>query len=296
MRPLSPAFSAWTLLAGSWGLAFILACNLTASSRIPLYGKGLADLLIGEGRQALSLSFFNQADLYFHKGVAHREDKIDIRSLFQRWQAAITPELHAHAEGASSAEILPWLKLSALSNTRNVDAFLVAAFWATTGLERHDIANQILDEARRLNPQDYRIPLEKGRMAVRAGDFDSAFTLIECARSLQDSAGNAGNQPDHDFALDKASIQVFLGFLNELKGDKASAIGCFKNALVIFPDRDYIKERVVMLEAGGTPPDSARSLLERLTRQSVHDACHDEGRDTDHESHGGHDHAEGRTP
>jgi tetratricopeptide (TPR) repeat protein len=259
---------------------------------VPLHEKGLTDLLIGEGRQVMSLSFFNQADQYFHKGVAHLEAKADTRSIFQRWEADITPEQHAHAEGAASAEILPWLKLSAQSNPHNVDAFLVAAFWAATGLQRHDIAAQILDEARRLNPEDYRIPLEKGRLAIRTGDFESAFSLLECARTLQARADHAGVEPAHDLALDKASILVLLGFLNELRGAPSKAIDCFKNALAIFPDRVYIKERVVLLEAGQAPPNSARSLLELMTRQSVHDACHDEGRQDHGESHEGHDHAD----
>lgn len=292
MKPLSPPFFAWTLLAGSWGAAFSLACSLTASTPLHAREDGLTDLLLGESRQALSLTFFNQADLYFHKGVGHKETKADTRSVFQHWQDQVTPEQHAHAEGIESAEILPWLKLSTRADPNNVQAFLVSAFWAATGLHRNDIANQILAEAQRLNPRDYRIPLEKGRMAIRAGDFNAAFSALESALSLQAGSPDSRNEPNREYALDRAEIMVFLGFLNELRGTPSKAIDCFKNALAIFPDRVYIKERVVLLETGRAPADSARSLLSILTQQTVHDACQEEGRHDHHPAHEGDEHAD----
>jgi tetratricopeptide (TPR) repeat protein len=287
VRPISSPLFAWTLLAGAWGLAFSLACSLTASSPLPARAEGLTDLLLGESRQALSLTFFNQADQYFHKGVGHIESQANTHSLFQRWQGDIIPEQHAHAEGGESAEILPWLKLATRADPNNVDAFLVSAFWAATGLHRNDLAKQILAEAQRLNPGDYRIPLEKGRMAIRIRDFDSAFFSLESALSLQADSTASRAEPDRQFALDKAEILVFLGFLNELRGTPSKAIDCFKNALAIFPDRVYIKERVDLLEAGHIPADSARSLLDKLTQRTVHDACQkDEGHDHDHSREG----------
>jgi len=293
VRPLSPPLFAWALLAGSWGLAFSLACILTASTPLPAQEGGLTDFLLGESRQAMSLTFFNEADLYFHKGVGHIESKADTHSVFQRWQGNIIPEQHAHSDGGESAEILPWLKLATRADPNNVDAFLVSAFWAATGLHRSDIANQILAEGQRLNPNDYRIPLEKGRMSIRTRDFDSAFSALESALSLQaHSAASSAEPDDRQFALDKAEILVFLGFLHELRETPGKAIECYKNALAIFPDRHYIKERIVLLEGGQTPKDSARSLLDKLTRQTVHDACQkDEGHDHDH-AHEGDQHAD----
>lgn len=283
MRPPESPLLAWVLLAGAWTGAFSLACVLTASNPMPASEAGLTDILLGESRQALSTTFFNQADLYFHKGVGHIESTVATHSLFQSWQASITPEEHAHAEGVGSAEILPWLKLAIGSDPHNVEAFLVAAFWAATGLTRPDLAYQILAEAQRLNPGDYRIPLERGRLDVRAGNYDDAARALDFVLTLQDRNPPAGGEPDRQFALDKAEALVVRGFLCEIQGDSLKAIRYFKNALAIFPERVYIKERVALLETGQTPPEPARSLLEKLTQRSVHDACHEEeGHDHDH--------------
>ncbi len=280
MRAPSSPLLPWTILASSGTLAFILACSLTASSPTPDPDAGLTEILLGESRQALSLSFFNQADLFFHKGVDHIQSQADTHSIFQRWQADITPEQHAHAEGAGSAEILPWLKLATRADPHNVDAFLVSAFWAASGLHRNDLAHQILNEAQRLNPGDYRIPLEKARLAIRTGNLTSAFSLLETVLILQSQTPVQGEEPDRQLTLDRAETFIYLGFLHEIRGTPSMAIECFKNALAIFPERVYIQGRVTLLEKGITPPDSAQNLLEKLTQQTAHDACHDE---RDHE-------------
>lgn len=283
MRPRALSLIAWTIPAGAWVIAFCLACRLTTSFPVPAHETGITDFLLGGSRQALSHAFFNEADLYFHKGVAHLEARADTHSLFQHWQADITPEQHAHAEGGESAEILPWLELAMRSDPHNVEAFLVAAFWTSTGLQRNDLAMQILEDAQRLNPGDYRIPLEKGRMAIRIGNFAAATAVLESALVLQTHARDTGTEPDLQFALDRAEILIFLGFLREIKGATADALDCFKNALAIFPDRVYIRERVALLEAGKTPQDSAQNLLQKLTHRTVHDVCHKaEGEDHDH--------------
>jgi len=281
VTPMSPAGIAGTILLVAWGLAFSMACHLSPTSTATTEDPGITALMLGESRQALSLNFFNEADLYFHKGVGHIQPRVVTHSLFQSWQDTLTPEQHAHAEGVASAEILPWLKLAIRADPRNVDAFLVAAFWAETGLLRDDLASEILNEAQRANPDDYRIPLEKGRMFIRTGRFDKACDALRAALQFQSHAP-VPQTKDLQVTLDRAEILTFLGFLYEIKGQRPDAIHCFNNALAIFPQRTYIKERVTILEAGQEPPDTARVLLEKLTRQTVHDACHDEPDHVDH--------------
>ena len=279
MTSRSPAFLAGIVLLMALGLAFSLACKVVPATLDPALDPNLATRMLGESRQALSLNFFNEADRYFHKGVSHLQTRARLHGVFQRWDEAITPEQHAHAEGASSAEILPWLKLASRADPRNIDAFLVAAFWAETELHRHDLAMEILNEAQRANPAEYRIPLEKGRLSIRTRQFADAHAVLGCALRLQSHAPAAA-APDRQFALDRAEILVFLGFLSELDNQRAEAIEAFNNALAIFPERSYIKERVAILEAGREPQDSARRLLEALTRQWAHNACHE---DDDHD-------------
>ena len=273
----------WLLMAGAWGLAFTLACHLTGSLPAPGSSEGVASLLLGESRRAISQDFFNTADQYFHKGVTHHAARIALHDLFQRWNSDITPEQHSHADGAGSAEILPWLKLATRTDPHNVDAFLVSAFWASTGLQRFDLANSILDEAQRLNPGDYRIPLEKGRMAIRRGAFEKAQAALGAALNLIPVS-------DGDQKMDRAEIFTFLGFLKESKGFREEAIRNFKNALAIFPERSYIKERVTLLETGKEPTESALVLLKKLTQQTAHDACQDDDDDHDHDHAGDHGH------
>ncbi len=275
MTSRSSAWGAGALAISAWGLAFSLAAHLTASYTEPGAAPELADWLLGESRQALSLNLFNEADLYFHKGVAHRESSIPLPGPFQRWQADLTPTQHSHAEGDASAEILPWLKLAIRADPHNVDAFLVSSFWAGTGLHRQDLAAEILDQAQRLNPGDYRIVLEKGRLAIVAGHFDKAITTLDSALSLYSHTPSTPEKT-RDLALDQAEIFTFLGFLHEARGECPAAIQCFKKALAIFPERSYIKERIDLLEAGRTPHDSAQNLLGRITRKTVHDACKDD--------------------
>lgn len=275
MTSRSPAWGAGILAISAGGLAFSLAAHLTSTHVEPGSTSELADLLFGESRQALSLNFFNEADLYFHKGVAHREASIPLPGPFRRWQAEITPEQHAHAEGDASAEILPWLKLATRADPHNVEAFLVAAFWASTGLQRQDLAIEILNEAQRMNPGDYRIALEKGRMAIVTHKFNEATPLLDAALTLHSHTPTTPERV-RELALDQAEIVTFLGFLHEIKRELPEAIQYFRTASALFPERSSIKERIAMLEAGNQPPDSAQSLLERITRRTVHDTCKDE--------------------
>lgn len=273
-----PDWGGGVLVIGMWGLAFSVAAHLTSSPAQSGTAPEMTDWLLGESRQALSVNLYNEADLYFHKGVAHRESIIPIPGPFQHWQADITPAQHVHAEGAASAEILPWLKLAMRADPHNVDAFLVSSFWANTGLHRQDLAREILNEAQRLNPGDYRVALEKGRLAIEARRFTEAHAILETALTLY---AHTPRTPDlaRDFALDQAEILTFLGFIRETEGDRTGAIQSFKNALAIFPERSYIKDRIGLLEAGQKPPESAQSLLEKITRKSVHDACKDHDHD-----------------
>lgn len=298
MTLLPPALRVWLLVIAAFGAAFAMACQLAVVRPDASADLGVADRLLGGTREAVSRNFFNTADLYFHKGVAHRQHQAFTGRLFQRLQASVTPEGLAHAEGDASAELLPWLNLACRTDPHNVEAFLVAAFWADSSLRRGDIADSILKEAQRLNPKDYRIPQEIGHQAIRHNQLDKAGTTLSTALTLQDRAG-ASN--DKQVLLDRAELLVFLAFLDEIKGDTPGALRCFKNALAIFPDRAYIRERIEVLESGRKPDVTAQSLLARLTRQSAHDSCQDHadehGHNTDHDHEDGDgDHTTRSTP
>jgi tetratricopeptide (TPR) repeat protein len=281
---LSREATPWLAVVMAWGLAFSLVCRISLDVPITPPDEGVIDLLFGESRSALSADLYARADTFFHRGVAHSEKRVLTNDWIQAWRADIAPASHRHAEGSATAEILPWLQLATQADPRNVEASLVLAFWISTGLNRPDLANRVLLDAQRLNPMDYRIPLEMGRIAIRGGSFDQAqsklfSTLARWPSPLKPT--------DREAMLDKTESLTLLGFISELKGNNTEAIAQFKNALAIFPERSYIVQRVAQLEAGETPPDSARERLAALVRQTVHDACKDE-----HEGHDEHSHTE----
>ncbi len=263
----------WLAVVVTWGLAFSLACRISLEVPITPPDEGVIDLLFGESRSALSADLYERADTFFHRGVPHTEKRAFTNDWIQAWREELSPTSHRHAEGKATAEILPWLQLATKADPHNVEASLVLAFWVSTGMRRPDLANRVLMEAQRLNPMDYRIPLEMGRIAIREGDFDRAQTKL----SMMLARWPSHLVPtDKEAMLDKAESLTLQGFISELTDHKARAIAQFKNALAIFPERSYIVQRVAQLEAGETPPDSARERLAALVRQTVHDACKDE--------------------
>jgi Tfp pilus assembly protein PilF len=279
---LSRAATPWLAVTVVWGLAFTLACRISITVPLVPPDEGVIALLFGESRSALSADLYERADTFFHKGVTHTEKRALTNDWFLLWRDHITPQSHRHTEGKSTAEILPWLQLATKTDPHNVEASLVLAFWLSTGQNQPDLAKRVLMDAQRLNPKDYKIPLEMGRIAIRQGEFDQAQNKLAVALVRWPSPLDP---TDREALLDKAESLTLLGFLSELNGHPDKAVVHFKNALAIFPQRTYIRTRVAQLETRETPPDSARERLLNLVHKTVHDAC--EETDDDHD---GHDH------
>ena len=265
------------------GLAFTLACLLLIPTADEGDVGGLAGTVIGGGRSAVSASMYETADVYFHKGAGVATKRAITNDWFQRSLGEISPQAHRHAEGGDSAEILPWLRMATRADPHNVEAFLVMSFWLASGVKRPDLAAQVLAEAQLQNPRDYRIPLEQGRLLIHGGKLAEGRRKLEVALIRWPS----GLPEDRQALLDKAEICVLLGFLCENAGERAAAIGNYKNALVIFPERAYIKQRMTVLQGGGAPDPAARKSLELLVRRTVDDLC-----SAEHDGHDDHVHRE----
>jgi tetratricopeptide (TPR) repeat protein len=263
----------WLAVAVGWTLALTLACRLSAALPALPADEGVTGLLFGESRRTLSSGLYEKADLYFHKGSAHLEPRAITNDWIQTWRQALAPTIHAHTEGGVIAEIVPWLKLATAADPHNVDAFLVMSFWVGVGLNRPDLADGILAEARRLNPRDYRLPQEQGCLAIRVGRFNAAEPKLSAALSCWPAPLDAA---DRQALLDKAQMLVLLGLLDEQRGEAALAASRFKNTLAIFPDRAYIRQHLSLLESGQSSPAAAREQLAVLVHRTVDDACHDE--------------------
>lgn len=269
----------WLAVAACFGGAFTLACLLTASAP-PLSDdtEGVASLLFGGSRSALSANFYDQADAFFHRGVEHKQRRAPINDWIQKLQADINPTAHRHADGRDSAEIIPWLKLATGADPHNVDAWLVSAFWLETGIQRPDLAGELLREAQRHNPRDHRILLERGRQHLRAGQFEAAADMLDAALTRW-----PGNQDPEDLQtrLDRAEILTYSAFLLEMAGRPDQAVTAFKNVLALFPERSYIRERARVLETGLVPDETARALLERQVKHRTLSTCNEDTKHRD---------------
>lgn len=282
MTPLSKGPWPWIGVVLCWGLAFTAACRLDAVAPPPRDDDtGLASLLFGSSRQAFSATLFDKADAYFHKGAEHAATRAFTNDWVQRVLADIAPEAHLHTQGRETAEILPWLMLATRSDPHNVEAHLVTAFWLLAGLHRPDLAEKALREARRNNPGDYRVLLELGRLDVKISRLARAADMMDAALVLWPRPLDPA---DLQARLDKAEILTYRAFLYELDGQPAASIRLLKNALEIFPERGYIGTRIAELESGADTRQSARMLLDHLSKRYTEIVCrHEDAEKNEHD-------------
>ena len=106
--------------------------------------SSLAAMVLGDARKAIGEQFYLTADQYFHRGVPHSRERAFDRGLFIWLQNAAAPKAHAHLEGDSIKEMLPWLSMTLRMDPENVEAFRVTAFWLSSKLGEIEQAEQIL--------------------------------------------------------------------------------------------------------------------------------------------------------
>jgi tetratricopeptide (TPR) repeat protein len=274
---------AWTAVAVLWGCAFVLACRMEgeAAYRLP-EGFSAVDRVLGVSRRAFSDSLYEEADNYFHQGVKHIRPKAFTQSWFLNMREIISPTQHRHTHGIQSREILPWLQFAVRSDPHNVVAYLTTAYWLSSALRRPDVADQVLIEAQMANPKDYRVLLERAKIAFRAHDDPKAARLFDAAIRLWREEGCA--EPEEARA-DRAQMLSFRAFLYEVAGDGRRALEMFREALRWDPDNRALAERVAAMERGESFAERDRLMWERIARgEDDHDHEHDR---TEHCMRGG---------
>lgn len=267
------------LLAGAWVLAFALCCRLTSvwlmsgnEANGPTMAGAAVLQALGASRTAVGEQLYANADRVFHQGVGVYRPAA-FADWFVRLARAIVPagHVHLHAEGVN--ELIPWLYLATRADPHNVEAYVVAAFWLAGEGGRPDLAAGVLDEARANNPKDYRVYLEKGRLALKNG------ALIEAARAL-DAAGklwerDSGTDVEQG-RLDRAEMLVRRGLLYEEFGDVPRAILCYREMLALCPGREGIGERLAELEQQGSARMTPAAMRQTIMFQRHH-VCAREG-------------------
>ncbi len=281
MKRLQVRTGIWValLLAVAWVIAFALCCRLANAPLMPgdktnftAISGAAARKALGASRMAVGNQLYANADRTFHKGVGVYRP-VAFKGGFMRLAQAIVPagHVHLHAEGVN--ELVPWLYLATRADPHNVEAYIVAAFWLASEGGRPDLAARVLDEARANNPKDYRVYLEKGRLALKNE------ALIEAARAL-DAAGKLWERDSGtdkiQARLDRAEMLVRRGLLYEEFGDVPRAILCYRAMLTLFPGREGISERLAELEQKGSARVTPAAMRKTVMFQRRH-VCESEG-------------------
>ncbi len=278
--------AAWpiALLLVLWGVAFSMACSLAGRSPAGTAEDGsVMGRFLGASRAAFSQSFYTEADNYFHKGVGHIAPKAFSNSVFQSWRAGIRPSGHDHTTGVGAKEIMPWLRFATAADPQNMEAYLTTAFWLSRGIQRPDIAEQVLVEAQQNNPGDYRPLHERARLLIRQGRDAEAASLLDAGIRFWPSRLPPTNE---EARIEMASMLSYRAFLFELQGDRADSLQYFKAAAGFFPQNRALLRRVEALERGDDTSGQDRATWDNLfpTRTVCGREDHDHAED--HDGHG----------
>jgi tetratricopeptide (TPR) repeat protein len=255
---------AWLLVFLLWISAFSLACRLLSMpERQAVIQRGFTGKVLGGIRSEISDGLFEQADLVFHKGVGHAP-RVKDANWFARMRRQVAPYGHHHLHEEGIMEIMPWLYFAARADTGNVTAYSVAAYWLAGAAGRPDLAEGVLNEAVRNNPCDYRVYMEKGRLAMKQGQFSKAARFLDAAYSRLPGTLGADKEQKR---FDCAEILDYRGLVYEIQESPQDALRCYREILELFPGRLNLKERMVELQKTGRSPVPPAKLVESLLYQ-----------------------------
>lgn len=239
--------------------------------------------ILGPARTLISEGLYARADLYFHKGAPPSKSEA-FHGFFQKWKEAISPTLHAHAQGREIEEILPWLRLASQSDPHNIEIYLVASYWLNRECGRPDLAEQALMEAIEKNPERYELYLEQGRILLGQDEYAKAQNALQNAYNL---ITQPNNQTDPEqAAIDLPFILMSQSYIHEALGRRSGAMATAEELLTLGPNGHFSK-RLRRLRQGDVDSEDAKARLHKLFYKE-HEC--DRG-DDDHASHdhSGHD-------
>ncbi len=243
-----------------WLAAFALACYTLEHPALQSRGSNsFWAFLLGSGRSALGQTLYEHADVYFHGGVAN-SSRPAFRHLFQRWAEVIAPNRHRHEEGISIFETMPWYRWATQLDPQNVDAWLDATYAASAIGQRPEFAARILAEGLRHNPRNYRLYLERGRLALRRSDWSPAAYALDVALRVFPE-----NRPADDVEARQALLSLLnLGsFAHEILGERDQAAARLRQLLSLAPDNAVARTRLTELERGADTRAAALAYLQQ---------------------------------
>ena len=238
-------------------LAFLLG-RVAPDERAQVVSGGDAlSVAFGDAKTVISQTLVHKADSYFHGGVdmecpdhehGHAEEAArtdatrrrvheDAHGTFDPWQwinARIrAPQVHAHLEGEKSVELIPWLWASVKTDPHNVDAWTTAWHTANNMMGDRTLAEEILNEGLKRNPDSVELLFYLGRHLYNRGEGDAAAAERVFAKARAAGLKACGGDLSRLNGKEAETLAFVLDYLSafaEKRGDVATVMTCLAEA------------------------------------------------------------------
>jgi len=240
--------------------------------------QSLLNTFMGGAEKLFAGLFFRKADVYFHSGyypsifssartnemhIAEQagaegplhEEHEDEASGFLKppldWIEALGRHsintVHTHLdEFGKTAEMLPWLRISADLDPQNIETYTVGAFYLRE-MGKLDDAEGFLREGLRNNPGNCEIQFELGRIyEENKNDPRHAINLFSLA--LDNWQKQEGVKDDPDYTLQN-KIVSHLALLEQKEGDDTNALAHMELWKAHAPDPSAVQKQIDDLKA-----------------------------------------------
>ena len=191
-------------------LSAILVPGLKAAN------PGNSDILVqvlGGTTDLVAEQAYREADVYFHSGLDdekldaelkyyHPKVRLPLIGMIRRLHGETAPKVERIVQASDEKELLPWFVIAIRLNPHHIEAWRVGSYWYyRTGDSRR--AEELLRDAIRQNPNDYRLYLDRGILYHRLKNWDGAVNDLETAQKLW-------KNNSEDAPYDLKAIRIYL--------------------------------------------------------------------------------------
>jgi len=158
---------------------------------------------------------------------------------------------HTHLAGIDRREILPWLRIAAELDPRQVSTYLVGSYWLRQ-INKSAEAEGFIREGLQANPRNSELLLELGRIYLQdRKNPERAQRLFELALQSWDESERPKDEPN--FIL-LSNIASNLARLEEEKGDLAAAVEHLERAKLGSPHAEALAKQIEEIKRRMTSP------------------------------------------
>ena len=227
-------------------LAFLLG-RVAPGERVQVASGGDAlSVAFGDSKAVISQTLVHKADSYFHGGVDMECPDRSPPDLWQWINARVrAPQVHTHLEGKKSVELIPWLWASVKTDPRNVDAWTTAWHTANNMMQDRSLAEEILTEGLKRNPDSIELLFYLGRHLYDRGKGDAAAAEQMFAQARAAGLKACGGDLSRLGGKEAETFSFVLDYLSsfaEKRGDVVAVRTCLSEA-------ERIKAVPVIMEA-----------------------------------------------